>query len=28
MIGSGQIDIDGVHSDGRTVPVMRQGEWA
>jgi aminopeptidase len=28
MIGSGQIGIDGVHSDGRTVPVMRQGEWA
>jgi aminopeptidase len=28
MIGSGQIDIDGVHVDGRTVPVMRQGEWA
>ncbi len=28
MIGSGKIDIDGVHADGRTVPVMRQGEWA
>lgn len=28
MIGSGRIDIDGVHADGRTVPVMRQGEWA
>jgi aminopeptidase len=28
MIGSGQIDIDGVHKDGRRVPVMRGGEWA
>jgi aminopeptidase len=28
MIGSGEIDIDGVHQDGRRVPVMRQGEWA
>jgi len=28
MIGSGEIDIDGVHADGRTVPVMRKGEWA
>ena len=28
MIGSGQIDIDGVHADGRRVPVMRKGEWA
>jgi aminopeptidase len=27
MIGSGKIDIDGVHEDGRTVPVMRKGEW-
>jgi aminopeptidase len=27
MIGSGEIDIDGVHKDGRTVPVMRKGEW-
>ena len=28
MIGSGDIDIDGVHSDGRRVPVFRKGEWA
>ncbi|NBO21293.1 MAG: aminopeptidase [Rhodobacteraceae bacterium] len=28
MIGSGQIDIDGLHSDGTRVPVFRQGEWA
>ena len=28
MIGSGETDIDGVHADGRTVPVFRKGEWA
>ena len=28
MIGSPQMDIDGVHEDGRREPVMRQGEWA
>lgn len=28
MIGSDQIDIDGVHTDGRRVPVFRKGEWA
>ncbi|MBN8961377.1 MAG: aminopeptidase [Rhizobiales bacterium] len=28
MIGSDQIDIDGVHVDGRRVPVFRKGEWA
>jgi aminopeptidase len=28
MIGSGQVDIDGVRQDGSRVPVMRQGEWA
>jgi aminopeptidase len=28
MIGSEQIDIDGIHSDGRRVPVFRKGEWA
>ncbi len=28
MIGSGKIDIDGVHENGRRVPVFRQGEWA
>ncbi|TRL38293.1 aminopeptidase [Rhizobium straminoryzae] len=28
MIGSGQVDIDGIRADGSRVPVMRQGEWA
>ena len=28
MIGSGQIDVDGIRADGAREPVMRQGEWA
>jgi aminopeptidase len=28
MIGSDQIDIDGVNADGSTEPVMGKGEWA
>jgi aminopeptidase len=28
MIGSGQIDVDGVRADGGAEPVMRKGEWA
>ena len=28
MIGSDQIDIDGLYADGRRVPVFRKGEWA
>jgi len=28
MFGSGELDIDGETADGRTVPVMRGGEWA
>lgn len=28
MIGSGQIDIDGIKQDGSKVAVMREGEWA
>jgi aminopeptidase len=28
MIGSDKIEIDGVHADGRRVPVFRKGEWA
>jgi aminopeptidase len=28
MIGSDKIDIDGVHADGSSEPVMRGGEWA
>jgi aminopeptidase len=27
MIGSGELDIDGVPPDGPVEPVMRQGEW-
>jgi aminopeptidase len=28
MIGSAETDIDGIHTDGRRVPVFRKGEWA
>jgi len=28
MIGSQQMDIDGIKEDGTREPVMRQGEWA
>ena len=28
MIGSGEIDIDGVAADGSRTPVFRKGEWA
>jgi aminopeptidase len=28
MIGSGELDIDGLYADGRRVPVFRKGEWA
>ncbi len=28
MIGSNQVDIDGIRADGAKVPVMRKGEWA
>jgi len=28
MIGSDQVDIDGLREDGSRVPVMRKGEWA
>ncbi len=28
MIGSGQVDIDGIGADGARVPVFRRGEWA
>jgi len=28
MLGSAEIDIDGIHTDGRRVPVFRKGEWA
>jgi aminopeptidase len=28
MIGSADIDVDGVHADGSRLPVFRKGEWA
>ena len=28
MIGSAQMDIDGMRGDGSVEPVMRAGEWA
>jgi aminopeptidase len=28
MIGSGELDIDGITSDGKAEPLMRKGEWA
>jgi aminopeptidase len=28
MIGSEKIDVDGITAEGKTEPVMRQGEWA
>jgi aminopeptidase len=28
MIGSGEMDIDGVLQDGSVEPLMRKGEWA
>lgn len=27
MIGSGEVDIDGIHADGSKVPVFRKGGW-
>jgi aminopeptidase len=27
MIGSEQMDVDGITADGRTVPVLRAGDW-
>jgi aminopeptidase len=28
MMGSGQLDVDGMSEDGAAEPVMRDGEWA
>jgi aminopeptidase len=28
MIGSGEVDVDGITATGQTEPVMRRGEWA
>jgi aminopeptidase len=27
MIGSGELDVDGLRTDGAAVPLMRRGEW-
>ncbi len=27
MIGSAEIDVDGISTDGRAEPLMRKGEW-
>ncbi len=27
MIGSGAVDVHGIHADGREEPIMRAGEW-
>lgn len=27
MIGSAEVDLDGLHADGRAEPLMRKGEW-
>jgi aminopeptidase len=28
MIGSGELDVDGIIKDGKSEPLMRKGEWA
>lgn len=28
MIGSAKMNIDGLHADGRTTPIFRNGDWA
>ena len=28
MIGSGELDVDGIAADGSAEPLMRKGEWA
>jgi leucyl aminopeptidase (aminopeptidase T) len=27
MIGSNEIEIDGVTADGEAVPILRNGDW-
>jgi len=27
MIGSGEVDVDGVNADGTAEAIMRKGEW-
>jgi aminopeptidase len=28
MIGSAELDVDGITRDGKSEPLMRKGEWA
>jgi aminopeptidase len=28
MIGSGELDVDGISANGTSEPLMRRGEWA
>jgi aminopeptidase len=28
MIGSGELDVDGILNNGTAEPLMRKGEWA
>ena len=28
MIGSNEIDVDGIDQNGNSIPVFRKGEWA
>ena len=28
MIGSAEMNIDGINADGSTEPIIRKGEWA
>jgi len=28
MIGSNEIDVDGIDHKGNSIPVFRKGEWA
>jgi aminopeptidase len=28
MIGSGELDVDGITADGSAEPLIRQGDWA
>jgi leucyl aminopeptidase (aminopeptidase T) len=28
MIGSGEMDVDGINENGKSEPIMRKGEWA
>ena len=28
MVGSGELDVDGIRADGTSEPVLRKGEWA